>query len=117
MLTGSIVAIVSPMTEEGRLDLAAFRRLIDWHIEEGTDGVVVVGTTGESPTVDVEEHSQLIRTAVEHAAKRIPIIAGTGGNSGYVFVGSALLQQAHPRRALSALSRDRRVSKYVHFFV
>ncbi len=81
MLTGSIVAIVSPMTDDGSLDLAAFKRLIDWHIEEGTDGIVVVGTTGESPTVDVEEHSQLIKTAVEHAAKRIPIIAGTGANS------------------------------------
>ena len=81
MLTGSIVAIVTPMTEDGRLDMVAFKKLIDWHIGEGTDGIVVVGTTGESPTVDVEEHTQLIRTAVEHAAKRITIIAGTGANS------------------------------------
>jgi 4-hydroxy-tetrahydrodipicolinate synthase len=69
------------MREDGALDLDAFRRLIDWHIDEGTDGIVVVGTTGESPTVDVEEHCLLIDTAVKHAAKRIPIIAGTGANS------------------------------------
>ncbi|MGH8617605.1 MAG: 4-hydroxy-tetrahydrodipicolinate synthase [Burkholderiales bacterium] len=81
MLTGSIVAIVSPMHEDGALDLDAFRGLIDWHIAEGTDGIVVVGTTGESPTVDFEEHGQLIKTAVEHAKGRIPIIAGTGANA------------------------------------
>jgi 4-hydroxy-tetrahydrodipicolinate synthase len=69
------------MREDGALDLDAFRRLIDWHVDEGTDGIVVVGTTGESPTVDVEEHCLLIDTAVKHAAKRIPIIAGTGANS------------------------------------
>lgn len=78
---GSLVAIVTPMEEDGSLDLAAFRKLIDWHIAEGTDGIVVVGTTGESPTVDFEEHGLLIETAVRHAAKRIPIIAGTGANS------------------------------------
>jgi len=81
MLTGSIVAIVTPMREDGGLDLARFRSLIDWHIAEGTDGIVVVGTTGESPTVDVDEHKELIRIAVEHAAARIPVIAGTGANS------------------------------------
>ncbi len=81
MLSGSLVAIVTPMHEGGDLDLDAFRRLIDWHIEEGTDGVVVVGTTGESPTVDFDEHHLLIKTAVEHAKRRIPIIAGTGANS------------------------------------
>ncbi len=81
MITGSIVAIVTPMHEDGSLDWAAFRALIDFHIAEGTDGIVVVGTTGESPTVDVEEHEQLIQVAVEHAAGRIPIIAGTGANS------------------------------------
>lgn len=78
---GSLVAIVTPMTDDGSLDLEAFRRLIDWHIAEGTDGIVVVGTTGESPTVDFDEHRLLIETAVAHAAKRIPIIAGTGANS------------------------------------
>lgn len=80
-LRGSLVAIVTPMAEDGSLDLPAFRRLIDWHIDEGTDGIVVVGTTGESPTVDFDEHGLLIKTAVEHAGKRIPIIAGTGANS------------------------------------
>jgi 4-hydroxy-tetrahydrodipicolinate synthase len=81
MLRGSLVAIVSPMHEDGSLDLEAFRRLIDWHIDEGTDGIVVVGTTGESPTVDFEEHTLLIKTAIEQAAGRVPVIAGTGANS------------------------------------
>jgi 4-hydroxy-tetrahydrodipicolinate synthase len=85
MITGSLVAIVTPMKsageEDAQLDYAAFRRLIDWHVEEGTDGIVVVGTTGESPTVDVDEHKELIRVAVQHSRGRIPIIAGTGGNS------------------------------------
>jgi 4-hydroxy-tetrahydrodipicolinate synthase len=81
MIKGSIVAIVTPMQEDGSLDLAAFRALIDFHVAEGTDAIVVVGTTGESPTVDVEEHEQLIAEAVKHAAKRVPIIAGTGANS------------------------------------
>ena len=81
MITGSLVAIVTPMHEDGRLDVARFRRLIDWHVSEGTDGIVVVGTTGESPTVDFDEHKELIRIAVEHAKGRIPVIAGTGGNS------------------------------------
>ena len=80
-LQGSLVAIVTPMQEDGALDLDAFRRLIDWHIQEGTDGIVVVGTTGESPTVDFDEHRLLIRTAIEHAARRVPVIAGTGANS------------------------------------
>ncbi len=81
MIKGSIVAIVTPMKEDGNLDLAAFRALIDFHVEQGTDGIVVVGTTGESPTVNVEEHELLIAEAVKHAARRIPIIAGTGANS------------------------------------
>ena len=81
MIQGSIVAIVTPMHEDGSLDLAAFRALIDFHIEQGSDGIVVAGTTGESPTVNVEEHELLIAEAVRHAAGRIPIIAGTGANS------------------------------------
>jgi 4-hydroxy-tetrahydrodipicolinate synthase len=80
-LQGSLVAIVTPMLEDGGLDLEAFRKLIDWHIGEGTDGIVVVGTTGESPTVDFDEHCLLIKTAIEHAAGRVPVIAGTGANS------------------------------------
>lgn len=81
MITGSIVALVTPMLTEGSLDFPRLRTLIDWHIAEGTDGIVIVGTTGESPTVDVDEHRALIRIAVEQAAGRIPIIAGTGCNS------------------------------------
>ena len=81
MIQGSIVAIVTPMHADGSLDLPGLRKLIDWHIAEGTDGIVIVGTTGESPTVSVEEHCELIKVAVEHTARRIPIIAGTGGNS------------------------------------
>jgi 4-hydroxy-tetrahydrodipicolinate synthase len=81
MIKGSIVAIVTPMHADGSLDLPALRKLIDWHIAEGTDGIVIVGTTGESATVSVEEHCELIKLAVEHAKGRLPIIAGTGGNS------------------------------------
>src|SRR5512143_1428563 len=81
MITGSLVAIVTPMLEDGRLDFARFKSLIDWHIAQGTSAIVVVGTTGESPTVDFDEHKELIRVAVEHSNGRLPIIAGTGGNS------------------------------------
>lgn len=81
MLTGSIVAIATPMHDDGSLDLGRFRQLIDFHIDAGTSGIVVVGTTGESPTVDFDEHCLLIRTAVEHVRKRLPVIAGTGANS------------------------------------
>ena len=81
MITGSIVAILTPMYEDGSLDFNRFRSLIDFHIAEGTDGIVVVGTTGESPTVNFDEHKEVIRVAVEHAAGRIPVIAGTGANS------------------------------------
>ncbi|MCV2358756.1 4-hydroxy-tetrahydrodipicolinate synthase [Paucibacter sp. TC2R-5] len=80
-LVGSIVALVTPMQEDGSVDYAALRNLIDWHIAEGTSCVCVVGTTGESPTVDVEEHCEVIRVAVEHAAGRVPVMAGTGANS------------------------------------
>src|SRR5438093_4673775 len=81
MLTGSLVAIATPMQEGGALDLPALRKLIDFHVANGTAGIVIVGTTGESPTVDVEEHRLLIKTAVEHVAGRVPVIAGTGANS------------------------------------
>ena len=78
---GSMVALVTPMQPDGSLDYAAYRSLIDWHVQEGTDALVVVGTTGESPTVSMEEHAELIRVAVDHAAGRIPVIAGVGANS------------------------------------
>jgi 4-hydroxy-tetrahydrodipicolinate synthase len=80
-ILGSIVALVTPMHEDGSVDYAALRRLIDWHIAEGTDCIGVVGTTGESPTVTVDEHCEIIRVAVEHAAGRVPIMAGAGGNA------------------------------------
>ena len=81
MLSGSLVAIVTPMKADGALDFPGLKSLIDWHVQEGTDGIVIVGTTGESPTVDVDEHSRLIAAAVEYTAGRVPVIAGTGGNS------------------------------------
>jgi len=80
-ILGSIVALVTPMHEDGSVDYDGLRRLIDWHVAEGTDCIGVVGTTGESPTVSVEEHCEIIRVAVEHAKGRVPIMAGAGGNS------------------------------------
>jgi 4-hydroxy-tetrahydrodipicolinate synthase len=80
-IVGSIVALVTPMQEDGSVDYAALRSLIDWHIAEGTDCIGVVGTTGESPTVSMEENREIIRVAVEHAKGRVPIMAGTGANS------------------------------------
>lgn len=81
MLQGSLVALVTPMFDDGRLDIDALKALIEFHIAEGSDGIVIVGTTGESPTVNVDEHCQLIQSAVEFVAGRVPVIAGTGGNS------------------------------------
>ena len=81
MITGSLVALVTPMLEDGSIDFNAYRALIDWHVEQGTDAIVAVGTSGESPTVSVDEHCELMKIAVEHAAGRIPVIAGAGGNS------------------------------------
>ena len=81
MIKGSIVAIVTPMFEDGSLDRDSLRKLLDWHIAEGTDGIVIVGTTGESATVSPEEHCELVKLAVDHVGGRIPVIAGTGGNS------------------------------------
>ncbi len=78
---GSMVALVTPMHPDGSLDYDSYRSLIDWHAKEGTDALVVVGTSGESPTVDVDEHAELIRVAVAHAAGRLPVIAGVGANS------------------------------------
>ena len=80
-IVGSIVALVTPMFEDGSVDYDGLRKLIDWHIAEGTDCIGVVGTTGESPTVSVDEHCQIIRVSVAHAAGRVPIMAGAGANS------------------------------------
>jgi 4-hydroxy-tetrahydrodipicolinate synthase len=80
-ISGSIVALVTPMYDDGRVDFDALRRLIDWHVAEGTDCIGVVGTTGESPTLTVAEHCEVIRVAVEHTARRVPVMAGAGANS------------------------------------
>ena len=80
-IVGSIVALVTPMADDGSVDYAALRRLIDWHVAEGTDCIGVVGTTGESPTVSMQENCEIIRVAVQHAAGRVPVMAGTGANS------------------------------------
>ncbi len=117
-------AIVTPMLEDGSLDLPTFRKLIDWHIEEGTSALVVVGTSGESATLSVEEHVLMVKTAVEHAAGRIPVIAGSGGNStteaieltehgeesrrGCVAASRAVLQQADAGRPVPPFRENRR---------
>lgn len=80
-ITGSIVALATPLHEDGSVDYGTLRKLVDWHIAEGTDCIGVVGTTGESPTVNVEEHCEIIRVSVEQANKRVPIMAGCGANS------------------------------------
>ena len=80
-ITGSIVALATPLHEDGSVDYSTLRKLVDWHIAEGTDCIGVVGTTGESPTVNVEEHCEIIRVSVEQANKRVPIMAGCGANS------------------------------------
>ena len=81
MLTGSLVALVTPMLDDGRVDYDALKKMIDWQIAEGTDAIVSVGTTGESPTLTMDEHFQVIETTVKHTAKRVPVIAGTGANN------------------------------------
>jgi 4-hydroxy-tetrahydrodipicolinate synthase len=81
VVQGSLVAIVTPMFEDGSLDIPALQALIEFHIDQGTDGIVIVGTTGESPTVDFDEHCLLIKTAVNQVNGRVPVIAGTGANS------------------------------------
>jgi len=80
-IQGSIPALITPMLDNGQVDYPTLRKLIDWHVAEGTDALVIVGTSGESPTVDVEEHREILRVSVEQAARRIPIIAGCGANS------------------------------------
>ncbi len=80
-IQGSIPALITPMLADGQVDYPTLRKLIDWHVVEGTDALVIVGTSGESPTVTVEEHREILRVSVEQAAKRIPIIAGCGANS------------------------------------
>ncbi|MES9844786.1 MAG: 4-hydroxy-tetrahydrodipicolinate synthase [Candidatus Sedimenticola sp. PURPLELP] len=81
MFRGSMVALVTPMREDGSVDEESLRALVDWHIEQGTDGIVAVGTTGESATLDEKEHCKVISQVVEYTAGRVPVIAGTGANS------------------------------------
>ena len=81
MIQGSLVALVTPMSEEGSVDFESLRRLVDWHVQQGTDAIVAVGTTGESATLDESEHCEVIRRVVEYVSGRIPVIAGTGANS------------------------------------
>lgn len=81
MFTGSIVALVTPMFADGQIDVSALKALVDWHVEAGTSAIVAVGTTGESPTLSVSEHVDVVRLVVEQAAGRIPVIAGNGANS------------------------------------
>ena len=80
-ITGSIVALVTPFLPDGQIDYGSLRRLVDWHVEQGTQCIGVVGTTGEAPTVAVDEHIEIIRVAVEQAAGRVPVMAGCGANS------------------------------------
>jgi 4-hydroxy-tetrahydrodipicolinate synthase len=94
MLTGSLVAIVTPMFDDGRIDYDSLKSLLDWHIASGTAGIVIVGTTGESPTVSFDEHFKLIETTVKHVNKRIAVIAGTGGNS----TAEAIELQSHAKK-------------------
>ena len=81
MISGSLVALVTPMHDDGDVDYDALEKLIEWHVAEGTDGIVAVGTTGESATLDEDEHCDVIRRTVEIVAKRVPVIAGTGANA------------------------------------
>ena len=119
IIQGSIVAIVSPMQDDGALDWSALKRLVDWHIAQGTDGIVVVGTTGESPTVNVEEHKDLIKQTVAYANGRIPVVAGTGGNSTAEAI--ALMNDAKEAGAKACLSvvpyynRPTQEGMYQHF--
>jgi 4-hydroxy-tetrahydrodipicolinate synthase len=119
MLTGSLVAIVTPMLPDGALDFPRLKSLIDWHIAEGTDGIVIVGTTGESPTVDFDEHCALVKAAVEYTRKRVPVIAGTGANSTREAVHlTAFAKQAGADYALSVVpyyNKPTQEGMYQHF--
>ena len=116
---GSMVALVTPMFPDGSLDFEAYKKLIDWHVQEGTKAIVVVGTTGESPTVNMDEHAELIEVAVTHAGDRIPVIAGVGGNSTSEAI--ELAQHAYDVGAKAGLSvvpyytRPTQEGMYQHF--
>ncbi|MES2352952.1 MAG: 4-hydroxy-tetrahydrodipicolinate synthase [Pseudomonadota bacterium] len=119
MLTGSLVAIVTPMTQDGAPDLPRLQSLIDWHVSEGTDAICTVGTTGESPTINVSEHCELNAAAVKYAAGRVPVIAGTGANSTAEAIElSKSAQKAGANYALSVVpyyNRPTQEGLYRHF--
>ncbi len=107
MFTGSYVALVTPMTEARALDWGALDALVDWHLEAGTHGFVPVGTTGESPTLDIPDHLKVIERVIQRVAGRRPVLAGTGSNATDEAIlmtreAHAVLQQAYAGRALSA---------------
>jgi len=118
-LRGSIVALVTPMHDDGSVDYDALRRLVDWHVEEGTDCIGVVGTTGESPTVNVDEHCEIIRVAVEQAAGRVPVMAGCGGNSTAEAIALARFARevgAHSQlQVVPYYNRPGQEGQYLHF--
>jgi 4-hydroxy-tetrahydrodipicolinate synthase len=122
-LTGSIVALITPMLDDGSVDYAGLRKLVDWHIAEGTDCIGVVGTTGESPTVSVEEHCEIIRVSVEQAAKHterfVPIMAGCGANSTAEAIELARYAQkvgAHSQlQVVPYYNRPTQEGQYLHF--
>ena len=124
MLKGSLVALITPMNQDGSINYEQLHDLIDWHIENGTDGIVAVGTTGESATLPVEEHLAVIEATVKHVNKRVPVIAGTGANNtcrshrpfqsrrasrcGLHLICCSLLQQTFARRHLPTFQSHRR---------
>jgi len=119
MFRGSIVALITPMHEDGRIDEDSLRRLVDFHVEGGTSAIVAAGTTGESATLDGQEHCALVRSVVELAAGRIPVIAGTGANSTTEAI--TLTECAHRAGATAALlvtpyyNKPTRKGLYLHF--
>ncbi len=100
MIKGSLVALVTPMTDDGAVDWDAYGRLLEWHIASGTDGIVTMGTTGESPTLDIDEHNEVVSFTVKTVAGRVPVIAGTGGNS----TAEAIALTEHAKKAGADIS-------------
>jgi len=119
LFTGSTVALVTPMHEDGSVDYPTLRKLIDWHIQEGTDCLSVVGTTGESPTVNVEEHCEIIRVTVEQSKGRVPVLAGCGANSTHEAIELARFAKkvgAHSQlQVVPYYNKPTQEGQYLHF--
>ncbi|MCD6662923.1 MAG: 4-hydroxy-tetrahydrodipicolinate synthase [Comamonas sp.] len=119
LFTGSTVALVTPMHEDGSVDYPTLRKLIDWHIDEGTDCLSVVGTTGESPTVNVEEHCEIIRVTVEQSKGRVPVLAGCGANSTHEAIELARFAKkvgAHSQlQVVPYYNKPTQEGQYLHF--